>query len=55
MGEGILADRLRESLIANRGQPAETIRDAILGTVDEFVGDAPQSDDIGLAVVAREG
>jgi sigma-B regulation protein RsbU (phosphoserine phosphatase) len=48
-------DRLRESLIANRGQPAETIRDAILGAVDEFVGDAPQSDDIGLVVVAREG
>jgi sigma-B regulation protein RsbU (phosphoserine phosphatase) len=48
-------DRLRESLIANRGQPAETIRDAILGAVDEFVGDAPQSDDIGLVVVARGG
>jgi sigma-B regulation protein RsbU (phosphoserine phosphatase) len=48
-------DRLRESLIANQGQPAETIRDAILGAVDEFVGDAPQSDDIALVVVAREG
>jgi serine phosphatase RsbU (regulator of sigma subunit) len=46
---------LRESLIANQGQPAETIRDAILGAVDEFVGDAPQSDDIALVVVAREG
>jgi sigma-B regulation protein RsbU (phosphoserine phosphatase) len=48
-------DRLRESLIANWGQPAETIRDAILRDVDEFVGDAPQSDDIALAVVVREG
>ena len=47
-------DRLRESLIANWGQPAEAIRDAILGAVDEFVGDAPQSDDIALAVVVRE-
>lgn len=48
-------DRLREALIANWGQPAETIRDAILRTVDEFVGDAPQSDDIALVVVVREG
>jgi sigma-B regulation protein RsbU (phosphoserine phosphatase) len=48
-------DRLRESLIANWGQPAETIRDAILRAVDEFVGDAPQSDDIALAMIVREG
>lgn len=47
-------DRLRETLIANWGQPAETIRDAILRAVDEFVGDAPQSDDIALAVIVRE-
>ncbi len=48
-------DRLRESLIANREHPAETIRDAILRAVDKFVRDAPQSDDIALAVVARQG
>jgi serine phosphatase RsbU (regulator of sigma subunit) len=42
-------------LIANQGRPAETIRDTILGAVDEFVGEAPQSDDIALVVVAREG
>jgi sigma-B regulation protein RsbU (phosphoserine phosphatase) len=47
-------DRLKESLIANRGRPAEALRDAILGAVSEFVGDAPQSDDIALAVVVRE-
>jgi sigma-B regulation protein RsbU (phosphoserine phosphatase) len=54
-GEFFDEDRLQESLLANQGQPAATIRDAILGAVDEFVGDAPQSDDIGLVVVAREG
>jgi sigma-B regulation protein RsbU (phosphoserine phosphatase) len=54
-GEFFDEDRLRESLIANQGRPAETIRDTILGAVDEFVGEAPQSDDIALVVVTREG
>jgi sigma-B regulation protein RsbU (phosphoserine phosphatase) len=47
-------ERLLESVKANLGRPAEDVRDAILGAVRGFAGDAPQSDDIALAVVVRE-
>ena len=47
-------DRLLESVRANLGRPALDVRDAILGAVRGFAGDAPQSDDIALAVVVRE-
>ena len=48
------ADRLLESARINLGCPAQEIRDAIMADVSEFVGDAPQSDDIALAVVVRD-
>ena len=47
-------DRLLESVIGNLGRPALDVRDAILGAVRGFAGDAPQSDDIALAVVVRD-
>jgi sigma-B regulation protein RsbU (phosphoserine phosphatase) len=47
-------DRLLESAKASLGCPAEGIRDAIVADVHRFVGDAPQFDDIALAVVVRD-
>jgi sigma-B regulation protein RsbU (phosphoserine phosphatase) len=38
----------------NAGRPAAALRDAILGSVQQFMGRAEQSDDIALLVVARE-
>jgi sigma-B regulation protein RsbU (phosphoserine phosphatase) len=47
-------DRLLESVRANVGRPARDIQEAILKAVDEFIGDGIRSDDITLAVVARD-
>ena len=47
-------DRLLESARASLGRPAESIRDAIVADVHRFVGNAPQFDDIALAVVVRD-
>ena len=47
-------DRLLESVRANLGRPAQDIQDAIITAVYEFMGDAPQSDDITLAIVVRD-
>ena len=47
-------DRLLESVRANLGHPAQDIRDAIVTDVHRFVGDAPQFDDIALAVIVRD-
>ena len=47
-------DRLLESVRANLGRPAQDIQDAIITAVYEFMGDAPQFDDIALAVVVRD-
>jgi sigma-B regulation protein RsbU (phosphoserine phosphatase) len=47
-------DRLLECVQAVRGRSAREIQNAILADVREFVGDAPQSDDIALMVVARD-
>jgi serine phosphatase RsbU (regulator of sigma subunit) len=46
--------RLLEIIQANRGRPAEDVQDALMAHVCEFMGDAPQFDDITLAVVSRE-
>jgi serine phosphatase RsbU (regulator of sigma subunit) len=46
-------DRLLESARASLGCPAQGIRDAIVADVHSFVGNAPQFDDIALAVVVR--
>ncbi len=48
-GEG----RLLKSLLANMGRTAQEIQDSLLADLVSFTGDAPQSDDIALAVVVR--
>ncbi|MFC2046827.1 PP2C family protein-serine/threonine phosphatase [Chloroflexota bacterium] len=45
--------RLLETLQANRKRPAKDIQDSILAKVQEFVGDAPKSDDITSIVIVR--
>jgi serine phosphatase RsbU (regulator of sigma subunit) len=47
-------DRLLATGRANMGRPAAEIQQAIISSIDEFVGDAPQFDDVTLLVVARE-
>jgi sigma-B regulation protein RsbU (phosphoserine phosphatase) len=47
-------DGLLESTKANLSRPAKEIRDAIVTDVHEFMGDAPQRDDMALAVVVRK-
>jgi sigma-B regulation protein RsbU (phosphoserine phosphatase) len=47
-------DRLLESVRANLGRPAQDIQDAIMTDIHRFVGDAPQLDDIALAVIIRD-
>ena len=46
--------RLLECLHAHRGQSARDIQNSILAEVSEFVGEAPQLDDITLAVIVRD-
>jgi sigma-B regulation protein RsbU (phosphoserine phosphatase) len=54
-GEGVFfgQERLLEVAEANRGQPAQDVQAALLAEVHQFVGDAPQFDDIALMVVVR--
>jgi len=47
-------DRPLEFARVNLGCPAQEIRDAIIADVNEFVGDAPQVDDIALVIVVRD-
>ena len=46
--------RLLESVKHNLGHSAQDIRDALMMRIQDFMGDAPQLDDITLVVVARE-
>jgi serine phosphatase RsbU (regulator of sigma subunit) len=46
--------RLAELLRANRHLPADAIADAIRAAVDDFIGDAPPSDDFTLVLVKLE-
>ena len=48
------ADRLKQISRASLGLPAEEMQKVLMAAVDEFVGDAPQSDDITLMVVTRD-
>ena len=45
--------RLLETVQANQGRSAQDVQDALIAEVHEFVGDAPQFDDITLIVVIR--
>jgi len=46
-------EQLLEVVRINLGRPAQDVQDALLAEVHEFVGDAPQFDDIALMVVVR--
>ena len=46
-------DRLLDTGRANMNQPAEEIQKVIMNSIYDFVGEAPQFDDITLLVVAR--
>jgi sigma-B regulation protein RsbU (phosphoserine phosphatase) len=46
--------RLLEIAQANLGRSAQDIQDALIAEVGEFVGDAPQADDIALMVLVRK-
>jgi DNA-binding NarL/FixJ family response regulator len=47
-------ERLLQSIQSNAGRSAQSIHDALLTSVREFVGDAPRFDDITLVVVGRD-
>jgi sigma-B regulation protein RsbU (phosphoserine phosphatase) len=47
-------ERLLEMAQANLGRSAQDVQDALMTQVLEFIGDAPQSDDITLTVVVRD-
>ena len=47
-------ERLLDVAQANIGRSAQEMLDAIMLKLHEFVGDAPQSDDIALVVLVRE-
>ena len=44
-------ERLLQVARANLGRSAQDVQDALMTRVLEFIGDAPQSDDITLTVV----
>jgi len=46
-------ERVFECAQANLGRSAQDVRDGLIAEVQEFVGDAPQFDDITVMVVAR--
>ena len=43
--------RLRDIIRRHADAPAKTIRDAVIDTLQEFRGNAPQEDDVTLVVV----
>ena len=47
-------ERLLKIVQANLGRSAQDIQDALIGEVDEFMGDTPQFDDITLVVAVRD-
>jgi PAS domain S-box-containing protein len=47
------SERLLEVARANLGQSAQDVQEALIAAVHEFVGDAPQFDDITLMVIVR--
>lgn len=47
-------DRFQKALLATRGGSAQAVLDGVLEAVGEFVGDAPQSDDLTMWVLRCE-
>jgi serine phosphatase RsbU (regulator of sigma subunit)/pSer/pThr/pTyr-binding forkhead associated (FHA) protein len=50
-GELFGEDRLRTTLITNRGSNAESIMKSVMNTVTSYTGDVPRSDDLTLLIV----
>lgn len=46
--------RLKESIVAHVGHSAQEIQSRLLKELHDFMGDAPQADDITLVVIVRE-
>ena len=53
-GEFFGRTRLLEALEVNRGQPARLLQDALLTRISDFVGRAPQSDDLTLMILGQD-
>ena len=47
-------ERLRACIDSNTGQSAPELQETILGSLRQFIGDAPRFDDITLMVLERE-
>jgi sigma-B regulation protein RsbU (phosphoserine phosphatase) len=47
-------ERLVKVAKKNSGGTAKVVRESLLGKISQFVGDAPQLDDIALVIVARK-
>lgn len=47
-------ERLREVTRANAGRSAVEVQEAVVAKVRDFVGEAPQSDDMAIVVVVRD-
>jgi len=47
-------ERLLEVLRTNQERPAQDIQDTLIANIHDFVGHAPQFDDIALVVIVRE-
>ena len=54
-GEFFTTERLLSTVARNPGLQAQETHEAILTAVHQFVGDAPQFDDIALIVLSRSG
>jgi sigma-B regulation protein RsbU (phosphoserine phosphatase) len=46
--------RLKENVVAHVGQAAQEIQAGLLRELHDFMGDAPQADDITLVIIVRE-
>jgi sigma-B regulation protein RsbU (phosphoserine phosphatase) len=47
-------ERFVETLKRVGDRPAQVVMDEVLAAIDEFVGDAPQSDDLTIWLLQRE-
>ena len=50
-GEEFTSARLLDSLEGRHGQPPKAVLDALIGRIRDFCGDAPQTDDVTIAVM----
>ena len=46
-------ERMERFVVKERRHPVRQIVDSLMGDIDEFMGDAPRSDDITMLIVKR--